>query len=190
MISFTSPPGSNGTTKPNGRMSKRECWAVFVRQRDSLSYTKYTILRRDGVRCRYCNCDLLADYGTWRMATIDHVQPRSRGGPDCKSNMVACCPTCNSLKGSEPTETIEEARDFINRRRAEAIARLTEVLASIGLDFPRKPCPHRIDQPAMESLANMLVERANAIATTMISATAEPVENLVPVEESEVPPCR
>ena len=47
------------------------------------------VLRRDAHRCAYCG----------RTATtIDHVQPRSRGGADSWENLVACCLTCNNLK--------------------------------------------------------------------------------------------
>lgn len=48
------------------------------------------VLRRDSQRCAYC-----ASSAT----TIDHVVPRSRGGTDSWENLVACCLTCNNLKG-------------------------------------------------------------------------------------------
>jgi len=48
------------------------------------------VLRRDGYRCAYCNRS--AD-------TIDHVQPKSRGGRDTWQNLVACCLNCNNKKG-------------------------------------------------------------------------------------------
>ncbi|KIU03885.1 HNH endonuclease [Frigoribacterium sp. MEB024] len=47
------------------------------------------VMRRDSHRCAYCG----------RAATtIDHVQPRSRGGADSWENLVACCLRCNNLK--------------------------------------------------------------------------------------------
>jgi 5-methylcytosine-specific restriction endonuclease McrA len=47
------------------------------------------VMRRDSHRCAYCG----------RAATtIDHVQPRSRGGADSWENLVACCLKCNNLK--------------------------------------------------------------------------------------------
>lgn len=48
------------------------------------------VLRRDAHRCAYCA-------GT--ASTIDHVQPRSRGGADSWENLVACCLRCNNAKG-------------------------------------------------------------------------------------------
>jgi 5-methylcytosine-specific restriction endonuclease McrA len=48
------------------------------------------VLRRDGSRCAYCQGNA---------TTIDHVIPRSRGGADSWENLVACCLSCNNLKG-------------------------------------------------------------------------------------------
>jgi 5-methylcytosine-specific restriction endonuclease McrA len=48
------------------------------------------VLRRDDHRCAYCGKSA---------TTVDHVQPRSRGGADSWENLVACCLRCNNLKG-------------------------------------------------------------------------------------------
>jgi len=48
------------------------------------------VLRRDGNHCGYCGR---------HATTIDHVQPRSRGGQDSWENLVACCLACNNTKG-------------------------------------------------------------------------------------------
>ncbi|MBF4571265.1 HNH endonuclease [Herbiconiux sp. VKM Ac-1786] len=48
------------------------------------------VLRRDSQRCGYCGASA---------STIDHVQPRSRGGKDTWENLVACCLRCNNVKG-------------------------------------------------------------------------------------------
>ena len=52
--------------------------------------TRRGVLRRDGHRCAYCGKTA---------TTIDHVQPRSRGGVDSWENLVACCLRCNNVKG-------------------------------------------------------------------------------------------
>lgn len=49
------------------------------------------VLRRDGQHCAYCG---------GAANTIDHVQPRSRGGADSWENLVACCLRCNNKKGN------------------------------------------------------------------------------------------
>lgn len=48
------------------------------------------VLRRDMHRCVYCK----------RAAnTVDHVQPKSKGGTDSWENLVAACLRCNNMKG-------------------------------------------------------------------------------------------
>lgn len=49
------------------------------------------ILRRDNHACQYC--------GSTRKLTIDHVIPKSKGGPHTWDNVVAACESCNSKKG-------------------------------------------------------------------------------------------
>ncbi|MDH6280914.1 HNH endonuclease [Prescottella agglutinans] len=76
-----------------------------------------TVLQRDRHRCAYC--------GTIGARTVDHVQPRSRGGADTYGNLVAACASCNHGKADR---TPEEAgmpllwvprapRDDIKRQR-------------------------------------------------------------------------
>jgi 5-methylcytosine-specific restriction endonuclease McrA len=50
-------------------------------------------------KCVYCG---KADYDNHdRRYEIDHVQPRSRGGPDKVSNLVYACKPCNDKKGNK-----------------------------------------------------------------------------------------
>lgn len=55
------------------------------------------ILARDGNRCVYC--------GTANKLGIDHVVPRTLGGPEEDWNMVASCEPCNKRKGQKLTES-------------------------------------------------------------------------------------
>ncbi|MEY4434185.1 MAG: hypothetical protein RIR16_225 [Actinomycetota bacterium] len=59
--------------------------------------TRRGVLRRDGNRCAYC---------AKSANTIDHVQPKSRGGRDTWENLVACCLRCNNAKGDKTLEEI------------------------------------------------------------------------------------
>ena len=55
------------------------------------------VLRRDSNQCAYCK----------RSAnTIDHVQPKSRGGEDTWENLVACCLKCNNIKGDKTLQEL------------------------------------------------------------------------------------
>jgi 5-methylcytosine-specific restriction endonuclease McrA len=62
---------------------------VHVPHRRPTPPTRRTVLQRDDHRCAYCG--LRAD-------TVDHVQPRSRGGRHEWENVVAACRRCNHRK--------------------------------------------------------------------------------------------
>ncbi|RBO93789.1 5-methylcytosine-specific restriction endonuclease McrA [Nocardia puris] len=53
------------------------------------------VLRRDAHRCGYC--------AGWAR-TVDHIRPRSRGGPNTWSNLVAACAPCNTRKADRTPE--------------------------------------------------------------------------------------
>jgi 5-methylcytosine-specific restriction endonuclease McrA len=56
--------------------------------------TRTELFARDGFRCVYCAGIFEADD-----LTIDHVQPRVRGGDRSAGNLVTACTTCNTAKG-------------------------------------------------------------------------------------------
>jgi 5-methylcytosine-specific restriction endonuclease McrA len=70
---------------------------VRVPYRRPVPMTRAGVLRRDGRRCAYC---------PRRADTIDHVVPRSRGGPHSWENCVAACRTCNSRKADRLLEEL------------------------------------------------------------------------------------
>lgn len=51
------------------------------------------IFERDGYRCVYCGERFPAEE-----LTVDHVQPRVRGGDRSEGNLVTACGGCNTLK--------------------------------------------------------------------------------------------
>lgn len=55
------------------------------------------IFARDGHRCVYC----AGVYPPERLS-LDHVQPRLRGGDNSEGNLVTACKECNTTKGSLP----------------------------------------------------------------------------------------
>ena len=59
--------------------------------------TRERIFRRDRFRCVYCGEVFPAD-----ALTIDHVEPRMRGGDASGGNLVTACRACNTRKGSRP----------------------------------------------------------------------------------------
>jgi 5-methylcytosine-specific restriction endonuclease McrA len=58
------------------------------------------VFRRDDYTCQYCG-------RRTRNLTMDHVNPRHRGGMYAWDNLVSACPACNRRKGGK---TVEQAR--------------------------------------------------------------------------------
>src|SRR5579859_2693283 len=53
--------------------------------------TRRAVFARDDWTCQYC--------GSRSQLTVDHVVPRSKGGPSTWENIVASCAPCNRRKG-------------------------------------------------------------------------------------------
>jgi len=59
--------------------------------------TRRAVFARDDWTCQYC--------GARSNLTVDHVIPRSKGGPSSWDNIVASCAPCNRRKGDHlPTQ--------------------------------------------------------------------------------------
>jgi 5-methylcytosine-specific restriction endonuclease McrA len=56
-------------------------------------FNRPNLARRDEFTCQYCGAELGE-----RDLTIEHVLPRSRGGPTSWENCVAACEDCNARK--------------------------------------------------------------------------------------------
>ena len=61
------------------------------RRPSSSRISRRAVFARDSHRCQYCGSD--------RHLTVDHVVPRSKGGPDTWDNLVTSCAPCNRKKG-------------------------------------------------------------------------------------------
>jgi 5-methylcytosine-specific restriction endonuclease McrA len=64
------------------------------------------VLLRDGFRCVYCG-EEFPD----AQLTLDHVEPRLRGGDRSEGNLVSACRACNTAKGSTPAWAYLAARE-------------------------------------------------------------------------------
>ncbi len=58
------------------------------------------IAMEGGMRCYYCRCGLTMAQGCVNSATVDHMQPKCRGGTSRRSNLVAACHGCNQRKSN------------------------------------------------------------------------------------------
>ena len=134
------------------------------------------IMARDDYRCAYCGLDMLGSLDALLNSSIDHVVPRSAAGTNDPANLVACCTTCNHLKGKVPVFSVCEGAMIINRHRAALIPLLQERMADIGFEFLRQteaPLPARRFAAAANVLAGQVegirraVETINRFAETM-----------------------
>ncbi|MEM7606224.1 MAG: HNH endonuclease [Myxococcota bacterium] len=64
--------------------------------RTPLRLSRKNVFLRDGNACVYCD--------SRKDLTLDHVLPRSRGGPSTWENLVCCCRKCNLAKGRRTPE--------------------------------------------------------------------------------------
>jgi len=92
----------------------REMEALFAVKRS----LKHAALRDCGRRCVYCAVELAPD-----SATLDHVYPRAKGGPNVSGNVVAACAPCNRKKADMlPSEFFllypEAGLNFVRYARA------------------------------------------------------------------------
>ncbi|MEQ1690683.1 MAG: HNH endonuclease [Gemmatimonas sp.] len=75
------------------------------------------ILARDGLRCVYCGGVFESDE-----LSVDHVQPKMRGGDGSAGNVVTACRGCNTAKGGRRlsrflAETPHARRNFFQFAR-------------------------------------------------------------------------
>lgn len=75
-----------------------------------LPTTEQYVLDKCGGRCAYCGLELDLD-----TMTVDHIQPRSRGGKNDRDNINPSCSPCNMFKSAF---TVEELRCEIENRLA------------------------------------------------------------------------
>jgi CRISPR/Cas system Type II protein with McrA/HNH and RuvC-like nuclease domain len=75
---------------------------------NSIRVNRQRVFKRDDHQCVYC--------GSQKELTIDHVQPRSRGGRNTWTNLVTCCSKCNHKKGNK---TPEEANMKLKKKPYE-----------------------------------------------------------------------
>jgi 5-methylcytosine-specific restriction endonuclease McrA len=103
----------------------------FVKRppRHRVAFNRKNVFRRDDNTCQYCG-------NKSNDLTLDHVLPRSRGGPTSWENVVACCRRCNAKKRDRtPDEAKMSSLHVLVRVRhpAEHRPHLEEVPAALGL---------------------------------------------------------
>lgn len=117
----------------------------------------------DGGWCHYCG---------ERASTLDHIVPRSAGGPSCQWNLVGSCSPCNSIKSSYRGvctcfRCIEAERLFAGYTRPSQLPRrrkkkgpLTIVPTRREVDRRKQPtsslvCPVTLDRQHVRAYSGM-----------------------------------
>ena len=84
---------------------------MFRRHKKKVKFSRIAIYARDNFKCQYCGSK-----EEMKDLTFDHVVPRSRGGKTNWLNIVTCCTTCNTKKGSR---TPGEASMYLKKQPTE-----------------------------------------------------------------------
>ncbi|MCP4942638.1 MAG: HNH endonuclease [Rubripirellula sp.] len=95
----------------------------------SVRFNRKNLFARDDHTCQYCGQNQPV-----HKLSMDHVVPRSHGGPTTWENIVCCCLRCNSRKGGR---TPKEARmKLLSRPRKPRVNPILEQSA----EDPRYEC--------------------------------------------------
>jgi len=104
-----------------------------VSRPDSATATRRErIFRRDRYRCCYCGLQYPAPE-----LSLDHVEPRMRGGDRSEGNLVTCCRACNTAKAGEA------AWSYL-ARNPEARAHFLEAVAGCDARHARPVWPRLV----------------------------------------------
>jgi 5-methylcytosine-specific restriction endonuclease McrA len=77
------------------------------------------ILERDEYRCQYCGLDGMASFENALAMQVDFVIQRARRGRKDERNLVACCRSCNVIKGRRFYRSFDEAKAYVLACREE-----------------------------------------------------------------------
>jgi HNH endonuclease len=77
------------------------------------------ILERDQYRCQYCGLDGSASFENALAMSVDFVVPRARKGKKDPRNLVACCRSCNLIKGIRVYRNLDDAKTYVLKQREE-----------------------------------------------------------------------
>jgi hypothetical protein len=81
------------------------------------------VRRRAGFACEFCG---VSEVNTGGQLTVDHFQPRSKGGGDGLDNLIYCCFRCNQHKADYWPET-PDAPSLWNPRREPSTTHFLEL---------------------------------------------------------------
>lgn len=90
------------------------------RQREIFNF----VFTRDDGRCVYCGINVRPRarglHQAPNLATLDHVRPRSKGGPTLPDNLVLACQACNGARGTMDADAFRALEHCDRRKGGEA----------------------------------------------------------------------
>jgi 5-methylcytosine-specific restriction endonuclease McrA len=102
----------------------------------NISVRRERILKRDRYRCVYCNAA-----PPEHELTLDHVEPRVKGGDQSDGNLVACCQACNELKAGRAAwaflATDKERRETFLKNASGVWPRIKRAIEEAALKAPK-----------------------------------------------------
>lgn len=78
--------------------------------------TRYNVLKRAKGRCELCGVKAEA-----KALEVDHIVPRSKGGPDTEANFQALCYSCNAAKGNRDDTDFRAWNAFYESRADQCL---------------------------------------------------------------------
>lgn len=97
MVAVSRVPSRTHAATPVDRVSPAPARRVPIWLPGEREAAVEVLIARDGLSCHYCGRVI----GTRRWcATVDHLWPRSFGGPNRTWNLVLACSPCNSARGN------------------------------------------------------------------------------------------
>jgi len=100
--------------------------------------TNKALFRRDRNMCAYCGNDF-----TTSKLTRDHIHPRSKGGVDKWTNVVASCSPCNKRKNDSTPEQAHMQLLYVpyEPNKAEYLILMNKKILADQMDFLFKQVP-------------------------------------------------
>jgi len=125
------------------------------------------ILERDQYLCQYCGLDGGASFENALAMSVDFVVPRARRGKKDERNLVACCRSCNMIKGRRVYRSFDEAKSYVLAQR-EKLRKAWET---------RKTAPAAAVPASAKAQKTAPAETSKAAAASVISSSPLSIRN-------------
>jgi hypothetical protein len=105
------------------------------------------ILERDQYVCQYCGLDGRTSFENALAMSVDFVVPRAKKGKKDPRNLVACCRSCNLIKGTRVYRSFDDAKAYVLEQRQQ----LRDAWEKKSQEPPAKPAKAAAGKSKAES---------------------------------------